>query len=207
VVLLAGLALVAPPAAGRTPQAADLATLKNPALFTDKAPASYRALFDTTAGIFVVEVTRAWAPLAADRFYNLVRRGFYNENRFFRVVEGFVVQWGIHGDPAVSEAWMEAKLPPERARQSNIRGRVTFAQASPDTRTTQVFINLGNNSKLDLDGVAPFGQVVSSLVLVERIFKEFGEGPPQELLLLGGNRFMQEFMPQLDYIRKATIEQ
>ena len=188
--------------------AQDTVPLANPANFKETAPATFRTVFDTSVGIFVVQVHREWAPNGADRFYNLVKSGFYDGCRFFRVVPKFVAQWGIHGDPAVAQAWSEARIARDRAYQSNIRGRVTFAMSgSPDSRTTQVFINYGNNSRLDIDGFAPFGQVTSSMVIVERLFSGYGEGPDQGQLTAGGNAFLTKYFPQMSYIKKATIEQ
>ena len=182
--------------------------LANPANFKETAPATFRAVFDTSVGIFVVQVHREWAPNGADRFYNLVKSGFYDGCRFFRVVPKFVAQWGIHGDPAVAKAWSEARIPRDRAYQSNIRGRVTFAMSgSPDSRTTQVFINYGDNSRLDIDGFAPFGQVTSSMVIVERLFGGYGEGPDQGQLTAAGNAFLIKYFPQMSYVKKATVEQ
>jgi peptidyl-prolyl cis-trans isomerase A (cyclophilin A) len=180
--------------------------LTNPAAFKDTAPALYRVLIDTSAGMAVILVHRDWAPHGADRFYALVKHGFYDGCRFFRVVPKFAAQFGIHGTPAVAAAWSRANLPVDRARQSNTRGRVTFAMASPDTRTTQVFINYGDNSKLDVDGFAPFGEVISSMIILEQIFDGYGEGPDQTRIQMEGNAFLMKEFPGLSYIRRATIE-
>jgi peptidyl-prolyl cis-trans isomerase A (cyclophilin A) len=181
--------------------------LLDPESLTETAPPEYTAMFQTTAGAFVIRVHRNWAPRGADRFYNLIKAGFYDQCRFFRVVPKFAIQWGIHGDPAVSAAWNRATLPIDRAISSNRRGRVTFAMGTlANTRTTQVFINLGDNSKLDIDGFAPFGEVTSSMLLVERIYNEYGDGIDQGMIQLNGNAFLTKFYPRLDYIKKATIE-
>src|SRR5688572_19501401 len=133
--------------------------LSNPAALTETAPAKYTANFDTSAGSFVITVHRDWAPHGADRFFNLVKNGFFNEVRFFRAIPNFMVQFGIHGDPAIAAAWRNARLPADKVVQSNRRGFVTYAMgASPDTRTTQVFINLVDNARLDASGFAPFGE-------------------------------------------------
>ena len=183
------------------------ARLLNPAQLTERAPETYRVLFDTTVGIFVVRVTRAWAPNGADRFYNLVKAGYYDENRFFRVVKDFVAQWGIHGDPAVSAAWEHATIPVDRAIVSNTRGRVTFAQGNlASSRTTQVFINLKDNSRLDISSFAPIGEVVTSMIMVERLYSQYGEGVDQGAILAGGNAWLARALPRLDYIKRATIE-
>ncbi len=191
-----------PAAAGSGP------SLLDPASLHDTAPETFVAVFDTSVGAFVVRVHRDWAPHGADRFYNLVKYGFYNGCRFFRVVPQFAAQFGIHGDPRVSAVWNSARLPEDRARVSNIRGRVTFAQGRlADTRTTQVFINYGDNSKLDIDNFAPFGEVISSMVLVERIYNGYGEGPEQAAIQEQGNAFLAQFFPRLSYIRTAKIDQ
>jgi peptidyl-prolyl cis-trans isomerase A (cyclophilin A) len=196
---------VSAPLAGRAPQAQ--VPLTDPSVFTEQAPDTFISVFETTVGSFVVRATRAWAPHGADRFYNLVKRGFYDDCRFFRVVPKFVVQFGIHGDPAVSAAWTKAALPADRALQSNRRGRVTFAMGRlADTRTTQVFINLGDNSRLDIEGFAPFGEVISSMIIVERIYGEYGEGPDQAMIQREGNAFLAKYLPRMDYIKKARIE-
>ena len=134
--------------------------LMNPAALTEKAPDKFEAKFDTTKGSFTVEVTRAWAPNGADRFYNLVKNGYFDNCRFFRVVSGFMVQFGINGDPKLNTVWNQARIPDDKVQQSNKRGYVTFATAGPNTRTTQVFINfVDRNSFLDSQGFAPFGKV------------------------------------------------
>jgi peptidyl-prolyl cis-trans isomerase A (cyclophilin A) len=203
VVAVAGTTLVL----ARPAQTVRPADLMDPTTFTQKAPATFRALFDTSAGMFVVQVHREWAPQGADRFFNLVKRGFYTDCRIFRVIKNFAAQWGLHGDPEVNAVWAQATLAPDRARKSNIRGRVTFAMGDgAASRTTQVFINLGDNSRLDIDGFAPFGEVTTSMLLVERLFAEYGEAPDQRLIHLAGNRYLLEVFPRLDYIRKATIE-
>ena len=133
--------------------------LSNPAALTEKAPATYKARFDTSKGAFVLQVHRDWAPNGADRFYNLVKNGFYNDARFFRVISGFMVQFGISGDPKLSAVWRNANIADDPVKQSNKPGFITFATAGPNTRTTQVFINFGDNNGLDRQGFSPFGQV------------------------------------------------
>src|SRR5262245_7507986 len=156
------------------------AALKNPAALKEAAPATFKANFDTSVGPFVVEVHRDWAPLGADRFYNLVKNGFYDNTRFFRVISGFMVQFGIHGDPGISAAWRSARIGVDPVKQSNKRGFITYAMAgSPDTRTTQVFINFGDNASLDNQGFAPFGQVTTGMNVVDKINSEYGEGAPR----------------------------
>jgi len=206
-VITVAMALAAATVIAQQPPDLRRALLLNPSALTEQAPPIFTTLFDTSAGMFVIRVHRAWAPNGADRFYNLVKAGFYENCRFFRVVPEFVAQFGIHGDPAVSEAWSRATIPPDRARLSNTRGRVTFAMGKlADTRTTQVFINIGDNSDLDIEGFAPFGEVMSSMVLVERIYSRYGEGPDQGRIMREGNAFLIKNLPRMDYIRKVTIE-
>jgi peptidyl-prolyl cis-trans isomerase A (cyclophilin A) len=185
--------------------------LRNPAALTAQAPATFRANFDTSKGSFVIEVNREWAPQGADRFYNLVQNGFYDEVRFFRVISGFMVQFGIHGTPAVQAAWRGAQIKDDPVKQSNRRGYVTFATAGPNTRTTQIFINFGDNAGLDKQGFAPFGQVVSGMDVVDKIYSGYGEGAPrgkgpdQGRIQTEGNAYLNKEFPQLDYIKSARI--
>ena len=185
--------------------------LTNPAAFTEKAPDVFLAQFDASIGTFVVRVTRNWAPNGADRFYNLVKSGFYDECRFFRVVPDVLVQFGINGDPAVSKAWEKAYIKQDRARMSNTRGRISFAApfgqtADQNARSTQVFINYGDNSKkMDPEGYAAFGEVITSMVMVQRIFDKYGEGPDPAQLMSAGNAWLIQAAPQMDYIKTATI--
>lgn len=184
--------------------------LTNPAAFNEKAPDVYMSQFDTSVGTFIIRVTRSWAPNAADRFYNLVKNGFYDNCRFFRVIPNSLVQFGIHGDPAVAQAWLKAYIKPDRARMSNTRGRISFAAAfaaaaDQSTRSTQVFINYADNSKMDQEGFGAFGEVATSMVMVERIFDKYGDGPDPVQLIMQGNAWLTQTMPQLDYIKTATI--
>ena len=170
------------------------------------APARFRARFETSAGTFVIEVTRAWAPRGADRLYNLVGHGFYDGARFFRVVPGFVVQFGISGDPAVSARWRAATIPDDPVTQHNTRGAVTFATAGPDTRTTQLFINYAHNERLDGMGFAPVGRVVEGMDVVDRIYPGYGEAPDQGVLETAGNAYLRATFPRLDSVTRATID-
>ena len=186
--------------------------LMNPEQLNETAPASYRARFTTSKGDFVVEVTRAWAPHGADRFYNLVKNGYYDDGRFFRVVYGFMVQFGINGDPALNAVWRDARIPDDLGQQSNKRGFVTFATAGTNTRTTQVFINtVDRNTNLDDKGFVPFGQVVEGMQVVDKLFSGYGEaapqghGPDQNRLQKEGNAYLARYFPKLDYIKKAAI--
>lgn len=191
---------------------ATAASLGDPLSLNARAPDNYKAKFETSKGTFVIQVTRDWAPNGADRFYNLVKAGFYNDARFFRVIDGFMVQFGISGNPDVSAAWSNATIPDDPVRESNARGTVTFATAGPNTRTTQVFINFNNNSGLNGQGFAPFGKVISGMDVVDSLYKGYGEGAPrgngpnQGLIKTQGNAYLVTQFPKLDYIKKATIE-
>jgi peptidyl-prolyl cis-trans isomerase A (cyclophilin A) len=183
------------------------AKLQNPAQLTEKAPATYKAKFDTSKGAFVVEVHKEWAPLGADRFFNLVKNGFYDDGRLFRVIPGFMVQFGINGNAAVQSKWLNANLKDDPVKQSNKRGFVTFATAGPNTRTTQVFVNYANNARLDRDGFAPFGEVVSGMDVLDNLYSGYGEKPNAgNAYLMKGNAYVSSNFPKLDFIKKATIE-
>jgi peptidyl-prolyl cis-trans isomerase A (cyclophilin A) len=189
------------------------ANLGDPSSLNEKAPDVYKAKFDTSKGTFVIEVHRDWSPNGADRFYNLVKNGFFNDARFFRVIDGFMVQFGISGNPDLSAVWREARIPDDPVKQSNTRGMVSFATAGPGTRTTQVVINFGDNAGLDGQGFSPFGQVVSGMDVVDSFFKGYGEGAPrgqgpdQGRVQTEGNAYLMTDFPKLDYVKKATIEQ
>jgi peptidyl-prolyl cis-trans isomerase A (cyclophilin A) len=186
--------------------------LDNPAALREQAPVTYKVKFDTSKGVFVVEVTRAWAPKGADRFYNLVKNGFYDNVRFFRVISGFMVQFGIHGDPKISAPWRAAQIKDDPVRQSNKRGYITYAMAGPNTRTSQVFINFGDNGSLDSQGFSPFGRVVSGMNVVDVLNAEYGEGAPrgrgpdQSRMQMEGNAYLAKDFAKLDYIKKAIVE-
>jgi peptidyl-prolyl cis-trans isomerase A (cyclophilin A) len=183
------------------------AKLRNPSELTEKAPATYKAKFDTTKGAFVVQVHRDWAPLGADRFFNLVKNGFYDDGRLFRVIPGFMVQFGINGNAAIQSKWLDANLKDDPVKQSNKRGFVTFATAGPNTRTTQVFVNYGDNARLDRQGFAPFGEVVSGMDVLEKFYSDYGEKPNAgNAYLMKGNPYVTASFPKLDSIKKATIE-
>jgi peptidyl-prolyl cis-trans isomerase A (cyclophilin A) len=179
---------------------------------SEQAPATYKVKFETSKGNVVIEVHRAWAPKGADRFYNLVKSGFYDNVRFFRVLSGFMAQFGISGDPAVMAKWREAPITDDPVTQSNTRGMVTFATAGPNTRTTQMFINYANNSNLDSMGFAPIGKVVSGMEVVDKFYAGYGEGAPrgagpdQGRMQMQGNAYLEKSFPKLDYIKKATVE-
>ena len=184
------------------------AKLRNPATLTAKAPAMYKAKFDTSAGVFVIQVHRDWAPLGADRFYNLVSNGFYDDVRFFRVLDGFMAQFGMHGNPGIQAAWRNQQLKDDPVKQTNKRGYVSFATAGPNTRTTQVFINFEDNAALDKQGFAPFGEVVEGMAVVDKLYSGYGRNnvPDQGRITAEGNAYLMKSYPKLDYIKKATIE-
>jgi len=169
-----------------------------------KGPERYRALFETSKGNFTVDVVRGWSPLGADRFHELVQSAFYDQNRFFRVVPGFVVQWGLNGDPAVNRKW-KLNIEDDPAGMSNTAGTVTFATAGPRTRTTQLFINFGDNSRLDSQGFTPFGRVTEGMGVVMSINAEYEQRPDQGRITNEGNAYLNAEFPNMDYIRKASI--
>lgn len=200
------LSVLAAPALAQSP------SLANPAALKEQAPAVFKAKFDTSKGAFVIEVHRAWSPNGADRFYNLVKNGFYDNVRFFRVISGFMVQFGIHGDPKVSAKWRDARIKDDAVKQSNRRGYVTYAMAGPDTRTSQVFINFGDNTSLDSQGFSPFGWIVAGMNVVDSLNAEYGEGAPrgrgpdQGRMQTEGNAYLAQSFGKLDFVKKATIE-
>jgi len=192
--------------------------LFNPALATEKSPENFTVLFATTKGDFLVNVTREWAPNGADRFYNLVKLGYYKDIAFFRVIGGFMAQFGMHGDPPVNNVWKRSTLQDDPVRESNKRGYVTFAKTGmPNSRSTQLFINYGNNSRLDNQGFAPIGVVVDEpskgggMSVVDKLYADYGEGgrggrgPSQQLIGQRGNSYLRSEFPNLDYIVSTRI--
>lgn len=184
----------------------------NPSKLTEKAPETFKARFDTTKGAFTVEVTRSLSPNGADRFYNLVKSGFFKDVAFFRVVPGFMVQFGISGDPKVSAAWRDASISDDPVKGSNTRGTITFAMGGPNTRTTQLFINFADNTRLDSMGFPPFGKVIEGMNVVDKIDGEYGDmpqqggrGPNPGNIAMEGNAYLKKNFPNLDYIKSATI--
>lgn len=194
-----------------TNKAAPKPDLSVPASLTEKAPEAFKARFETSKGSFTVEVTRSLAPNGADRFYNLVRTGYFTDVEFFRVISGFMCQFGIHGNPKVTAAWREARIPDEPVKGSNTRGAITFAKAGPNTRTTQLFINLVDNARLDGMGFSPFGKVVEGMDVVDQLHSGYGEcapqglGPDQGRTQQEGNAYLKKEFPKLDYIKSAAI--
>jgi peptidyl-prolyl cis-trans isomerase A (cyclophilin A) len=204
-----------PGAAGKVPAGAKLArfdpALLQPANLRVKAPEVYEVKFVTTAGDFGIKVTRAWAPNGADRFYNLILHHFYDGAAFFRVLPGFMAQFGLSAYPEVSRAWDKANIKDDPVVQSNHRGFITYAMAGPNTRTTQVFINYGNNERLDRDGFAPFGTVTNGMEVVEKLYGGYGEGAPdghgprQDLVGMQGKDYLEKMFPKLDTIKSASL--
>jgi len=186
-------------------------SLLNPVSFKARAPAVYKVKFTTTKGAFVVQVTRAWSPLGADRFYNLVKYGFYDGASFFRVLPGFVAQFGIAAKPSVANAWRSATIKDDAVVQSNRRGSLTFATAGANTRTTQVFINLADNARLDGMGFSPFGEVVEGMDIVDQLYSGYGEGAPdgqgpdQPRIEREGKAYLDKNFPQLDSIKSTLV--
>jgi len=178
-----------------------------------QAPSRFRVRFATSEGDFVVEVHRAWAPLGADRFYNLVRAGFFDDSRFFRIRASYIAQFGISGDPAVSAVWKSRSLEDDPVRRTNTRGTVAFAMTGPDTRTTQPYINLVDNIHLDDQGFAPFGQVIEGMEVVDRLYSGYDEtagggmrGGKQGRIFEEGNAHLDEAFPKLTRLERATLE-
>jgi peptidyl-prolyl cis-trans isomerase A (cyclophilin A) len=196
------------PSAVAAPSRGSVKDLLAPAKLKEKAPETYQVKFDTTRGQFTVTVTRAWAPLGADRFYNLVKHHFYDNAAFFRVVPQFVVQFGINANPPVSAAWKHTEIKDDPVTQTNKRGAIVFATAGPNTRTTQVFINLKDNNRLDGMGFAPFGVVDGNgMNVVEMMYEGYGDsaGPDQDQLEKQGDPYLLKGWPKLDHIKSATL--
>jgi peptidyl-prolyl cis-trans isomerase A (cyclophilin A) len=200
----------APNAAAAKATSFDPALLQ-PATLRAKAPAEYSVKFVTTAGEFTVKVTRAWAPNGADRFYNLVSHHFYDGAAFFRVLPGFMAQFGLSAYPEVSKVWESANIKDDPIVQSNHRGFLSFATAGPNTRTTQVFINYGNNEALDKSGFSAFAVVSDGMEVVDKLYNGYGEGAPdghgpaQDLIGSRGRAYLEKSFPKLDSIRSATL--
>jgi len=194
-----------------TPAPAPGDALMDPNKLKDTAPETYKVNFKTTKGDVVIQVNREWAPNGADRFYNLVKNGYYSDIAIFRVVSGFMAQFGIHGDPKLNTVWRDASIPDDAGKQSNTRGRITFATRGPNTRTAQLFINYVDNSRLDGMGFSPFGEVVTGMDIVDALYSGYGEGAPrgrgpdQGRMQAEGNVYLKKDFPQLDYIISAEI--
>ena len=203
------------PAAKKKPEA-QVPEIKNPKLLepfdaTEQAPELYKVKLETTKGDVLLEIHRDWAPRGADRFYNLVKLGFFEEVAFFRVVDGFMVQFGLHGNPDVAKAWKTAPIKDDERTQDNKRGTISFANRGPDTRTTQVFINYNDHASLDDMNFAPFGKVIEGMEVVDSLYEEYGDGPPagsgpnQGKIERTGNPYLKRNFPKLDYLKSASI--
>lgn len=201
-----------PPRGGGAGSSERNPALLDPSLAKDRAPDEFKVRFSTTKGDFVIEVNRDWAPNGADRFYNLVKIGYFNDVAFFRNIEGFMVQFGINGDPAVNRKWKNSNIKDDPVKESNKRGYVTFAQrGDPNSRSTQFFVNFGDNSFLDGQRFAPFGRVVEGMKVVDSLYNGYGEGAPRGLgpdqgrLQDEGNAYLNRDFPKLDYIKTAKL--
>lgn len=190
------------------------AVLMNPMhkLWSQRAPGVFRVKIETSEGSFVIEARRAWAPIGCDRFFNLVRTGFFDDSRFFRVRAGSFTQFGIPGDPVIAAVWRGQQIPDDPVRQSNTRGTIAYAMTGPGTRTTQLYINLSENSRLDKEGFSPIGKVVEGLEVADRIYSAYGEdagggmrGGKQGRIFAGGNAYLDRAFPNLDKLIRATI--
>ena len=177
----------------------------------EKAPDEFKAKFTTSKGDFVVQVERAWSPLGADRFYALVKNGYFDDIRFFRVIEGFMAQFGIHGKPEVNKAWRENRIQDDPVVKSNERGWLSFATSGKNSRTTQMFINFVDNKRLDGMGFSPFGKIVEGMDIVDKLYNGYGEGAPrgrgpdQGRIQEKGNEYLNSDFKELDYIKTARI--
>src|SRR6202162_872550 len=179
--------------------------LLKPGTLKARAPEVYKVKFTTTKGDVIIQVNRVWAPIGSDRFYNLVKGGFYKDAAFFRIVPRFVAQFGIPARPEVAAAWDHAYLVDDRVTQSNKRGTLTFATAGPNTRTTQIFINFSDNAGLDGQGFTPFGQVLEGMELVENVFSGYDESPDQGRITAFGKAYLDKSFPNLDRIVTAVV--
>src|SRR5262249_608078 len=180
--------------------------------WSERAPDVFKVKFETSKGLFVIQIHRDWAPRGVDRFYNLVRTRFFADSRFFRVRPGFIAQFGIPGDPKIAAVWREQALPDDPVRQSNIRGTIAYAMTGPDTRTTQLYINISENSRLDPDGFSPIGRVVEGMEIVDQLYSGYGEdagggmrGGKQGKIFEGGNAHLDREFPKLDKLVRASV--
>lgn len=205
---------VSRPASGQALGAERDTILRHPdhPFFAEPALAVFQARFETTQGVFIIEVTRAWAPRGADRFYHLVRAGFFDDSRFFRVRAGYIAQFGIPGDPSIAGLWRDRAMPDDSATQSNRRGFIAYAMTGPDTRTTQLFINLADNVQLDAQGFAPIGRVIEGMDAVDRLYAGYDESAGggmrlgrQGRIFAEGNAHLDRDFPLLDRLLRAAI--
>ena len=185
---------------------AAFAKLLNPAGLNETAPAQFNVIAKTTKGNVKIELHRDWSPQGVDRFYNLVKSGYFTDIAMFRMVRGFVVQFGIHGSPLVSDAWIDATIPDEPVQQTNAKGTITFAKGGPNSRTTQLFINLADNGRLDQMGFPPIGKIVEGMDVIESLNFEYAERPNQGMIHKKGNEYLKSQFPNLDYIISMSLE-
>ena len=213
-ITLALLALVVACGGGSDADSSETVTrspLLRPNRYTETAPEVYRVHLETTAGDVVIRVHRSWAPLGADRFYNLAKGGFYTDTRVYRVVEGFMAQFGQNGDPYVNQAWKTEYLVDDPVVESNTRGRIAFAKGGRHSRTTEVFISYKDNSSLDAQEFAPFGEVIEGMEAVDAFYSEYGDGPPrgdgpyQAMVEARGNAYLDADFPELTRILSVTV--
>ena len=169
------------------------------------APDTFHVAFHTSKGRFVIEGIRAWAPNGADRLYALAQERFFDGNRFFRVIPGYVAQWGIADGKEANERWEKAPLPDDSVRQSNVRGTVVFTTSGPNSRSHQLFVNLKNNKTLDADGFAPIGRVVEGMAVVDSLYDDYGDVPKQNMIRALGNNYLLRMFPRLDWIDSARV--
>lgn len=198
---------------GTTPESAH-AALRDPsnAYWTTRAPERFFVRFETTKGAFVIDVHRDWAPRGADRFYQLVQSGFFDDSRFYRVRAGYIVQFGIAGDPAIAQRWRDQRFPDDSVRHTNLRGVVAYAMTGPNTRTTQIYINLRDNTLLDAQGFSPIGEVVRGMDVVDALYAGYGEtsgggmrNGKQAPMFEEGNAYLDRNYPKLDHLRRAVV--
>jgi len=205
-----GIAAAAIPSCA-TGNGGDQSPLLDTTRSAEPAPETFRVRFETSKGAFVMEAHRSWSPFGVDRFYYLVRRNFYDNTKFFRAIDGFLVQFGISGNPSISNVWKARYMPDDPvAHQSNRRGRVSFGSLGPHTRSTQLFINYKDNTNLDND-YAPIGEVVEGMSVVDSLWKGYGDAPPrgsgpdQDRIFAEGDEYLKKDFPQLDYIKTARL--
>lgn len=188
-------------------------SLLRPARFTETAPATFRARFETSVGEFVLELHRDWAPLGVDRFYNLAKNGFFDDSRVYRVIDGFMAQFGINADPYVSQAWKTQFIVDDPVVETNSRGRVTFAKGGLHTRTTEIFVNYRDNAGLDEEGFSPIGEVIEGMEVVDAFYAEYGDGPPRgtgpyaAMAQARGNEYLDAEFGELTRIIRVTVEE
>lgn len=203
--LAVALIFVSACAAGKTPAADSQTVAKTPPGPPPPAPDSFRVTFETSRGPFVVQVNRAWAPRGADRFLELVKSNFFDEDRFFRVVPHFVAQFGLNDKPAINDAWDRKRIADDSVRHTNARGTLVFASEGPNSRSHQLYVNLADNGRLDNLGFAPIGEVVQGMSAVDSLYSGYGDKPDQQFIQTLGNSYLARMFPKLDYIKTARV--